>query len=99
MRCRELGLYKLLGESALHCQNGAWSHRIPNCIPTTLVTNFTEDAPPTVLVRVPAGSASVEANGELAVFPGSIVHLECVFARRLGNPEWTWTSTFRQYLT
>ncbi|KAF4518188.1 hypothetical protein B566_EDAN005913 [Ephemera danica] len=39
------------------------------------------------------------ANGELAVFPGSIVHLECVFARRLGNPEWTWTSTFRQYLT
>jgi hypothetical protein len=58
-----------------------------------------DDAPPTILVRVPAGSASVEPDGELAVFPGSIVHLECVFARKLGNPEWSWSSNFRQYLT
>jgi hypothetical protein len=41
VRCRELGVYKLLGESALECQNGVWSHRVPNCIPTTLLTNFT----------------------------------------------------------
>ncbi|XP_059475487.1 locomotion-related protein Hikaru genki-like [Neocloeon triangulifer] len=99
VRCRELGVYKLLGESSLTCQNGVWSHEVPNCIPTTLLTNFTDDAPPTVLVRVPAGSASVEPDGELAVFPGSIVHLECVFARKLGNPEWSWSSSFRQYLT
>jgi hypothetical protein len=41
VRCRELGVYKLLGESALQCQNGAWTHRIPACIPTTILTNFT----------------------------------------------------------
>ncbi|XP_067012252.1 locomotion-related protein Hikaru genki [Anabrus simplex] len=99
LRCREIGVYKLLGDSALQCQNGAWSTRIPACIPTTMLTNFTEDAPPTVLVKIPSGSASVEPSGDLAVFPGTILHLECLFSRRLGNPEWTWTSTFRQYLT
>ena len=41
VRCRELGVYKLLGDSALQCQNGAWNHRIPACIPTTILTNFT----------------------------------------------------------
>lgn len=55
--------------------------------------------PPTIVFGLPAGSAAVEPSGALAVFPGSILHLECLFARKLGNPEWTWTSTFRQYLT
>ncbi|KAG8223294.1 hypothetical protein J437_LFUL001168 [Ladona fulva] len=58
-----------------------------------------EGSPPTVLYRVPSGSASAEPSGDLAVFPGSILHLECLFSRKLGNPEWTWTSTFRHYLT
>ena len=59
----------------------------------------TEDVPPTIVFGLPAGSAAVEPSGTLAVFPGSILHLECLFARKLGNPEWTWNSTFRQYLT
>lgn len=58
-----------------------------------------EDAPPTILIRIPSGSASVEPGGELAVFPGSTVHLECLFSRRIGSPDWTWTSPLGQYLT
>lgn len=58
-----------------------------------------EDAPPTILIRIPSGSASAEPGGELAVFPGSTVHLECLFSRRLGSPDWTWTSPLGQYLT
>ncbi|CAH1372424.1 unnamed protein product [Tenebrio molitor] len=99
IRCRELGLYKLLGTASPRCQNGVWSSRLPSCVPTTLLTNFTEDAPPTLLIRIPSGSASVEPGGELAVFPGSTVHLECLFSRRLGSPDWTWTSPLGQYLT
>ncbi|XP_046387287.1 locomotion-related protein Hikaru genki-like isoform X2 [Ischnura elegans] len=99
VRCKELGVYKLLGESALECRNGAWSSRLPACVPTTLLTNYSEGSPPTVLVRIPSGSASAEPSGDLAVFPGTILHLECLFSRKLGNPEWSWTSTFRQYLT
>ncbi|XP_063225322.1 locomotion-related protein Hikaru genki [Bacillus rossius redtenbacheri] len=98
-RCRELGVYKLLGDSSVTCLNAAWSRRLPACIPTTLLTNFTEDSPPGILVRIPSGSASVEPSGVLAVYPGSILHLECLYSRKLGSPEWTWTSAFRQYLT
>nr|XP_015833029.1 PREDICTED: locomotion-related protein Hikaru genki isoform X2 [Tribolium castaneum] len=41
IRCRELGLYKLLGTASPRCQNGVWSARLPSCVPTTLLTNFT----------------------------------------------------------
>ncbi|CAB3362217.1 Hypothetical predicted protein [Cloeon dipterum] len=99
VRCREVGSYKLLGESVLECQNGVWSHPLPICIPTTTLTNFSDESPPTLMIKVPTGSSAVEPRGELAVFPGSIVHLECAFSRKLGNPEWTWTSKFREYMT
>ncbi|XP_024947531.1 locomotion-related protein Hikaru genki isoform X2 [Cephus cinctus] len=99
LRCRELGRYKLIGDSVLHCRNSVWNGTLPTCIPTTAISNYTEDVPPTILFGLPAGSAAVDPSGALAVFPGSILHLECLFARKLGNPEWTWTSTFRQYLT
>ncbi|XP_061926899.1 locomotion-related protein Hikaru genki isoform X3 [Apis cerana] len=102
VRCRELGKYKLIGDSLLHCRNASWNGKLPSCTPTTAISNYTgetEDVPPTIVFGLPAGSAAVEPSGVLAVFPGSILHLECLFARKLGNPEWTWTSTFRQYLT
>ncbi|KAK0181044.1 hypothetical protein PV327_003365 [Microctonus hyperodae] len=63
------------------------------------ITISVNNVPPTILFGLPTGSAAIEPSGALAVFPGSILHLECLFARRMGNPEWTWTSTFRQYLT
>ncbi|XP_032685716.1 locomotion-related protein Hikaru genki isoform X2 [Odontomachus brunneus] len=99
VRCRELGKYKFIGDSLLHCRNGTWNGKLPNCVPTTAISNYTEDVPPTIEFGLPTGSAAVEPNGALAVFPGSILHLECLFARKLGNPEWTWTSTFRGYMT
>ncbi|XP_051163037.1 locomotion-related protein Hikaru genki-like isoform X2 [Leptopilina boulardi] len=58
-----------------------------------------DDVPPTIIFGLPAGSAAIEPSGALAVFPESILHLECLFSRKLGNPEWTWTSAFRQHLT
>lgn len=99
VRCRELGKYKFIGDSLLHCRNGTWNGKQPNCVPTTSISNYTENVPPTIVFGLPAGSAAVEPTGALAVFPGSILHLECLFMRKLGNPEWTWTSTFRRYLT
>lgn len=40
-RCKELGMYKLLGAASPQCQNGEWSSKLPSCVPTTLITNFT----------------------------------------------------------
>lgn len=58
-----------------------------------------EDSPPTILIKIPSGSASMEPGGELAVFPGSTLHLECLYPRRVGSPDWTWTTPSGQYRT
>ncbi|KAK6629502.1 hypothetical protein RUM43_003319 [Polyplax serrata] len=100
VRCQQFGVYKLIGDAHLICHNGVWKHRIPTCIATTSLTNFTDDsAPPSVLAKVTSGSASIEPTGELAVYPGSTVHLECLYLRSSGEPEWSWTSTYRTYTT
>lgn len=90
----------MIGDSHLKCENGEWKTRIPSCIPTSSLKNYTDDsAPPTVLAKVTSGSANIEPSGGLAVYPGSIVHLECLHLRSAGDPEWSWTSTYRTYDT
>ena len=42
------------------------------------------------MINVPQGSAGENAAGDLVVRPGSIVHLDCMFSRRLGAPTWSW---------
>ncbi|XP_077302053.1 locomotion-related protein hikaru genki isoform X4 [Arctopsyche grandis] len=96
-RCKELGTYKLLGENSIMCANGEWTSKFPTCIPTSILTNFTEDAPPTILINVPMGSASVEPSGELSVYPDSTVHLDCIVVRRAGSPEWSSTISFHRH--
>ncbi|KAL0851687.1 hypothetical protein ABMA28_000020 [Loxostege sticticalis] len=90
-RCRHFGLYKLKGEGTLRCENGEWTPKLPECVPTTVVTNFTGDAPPTIQYTVVSGSAVVQPSGELYVFPESSVRLDCVSPRANGDPEWSWT--------
>lgn len=40
-RCRHFGLYKLKGDGVMRCENGEWIPKLPECVPTTVVTNFT----------------------------------------------------------
>lgn len=64
------------------------------------MSKFLEDAPPpTILFKIPSGSSSIEPGGELAIYPGTTVHLECIFSRHLGSPDWTWTAPLGEYLT
>ncbi|XP_055598594.1 locomotion-related protein Hikaru genki-like isoform X2 [Uranotaenia lowii] len=98
-RCRDLGLYKLLGETKVLCSNGLWAPKMPSCVPTTLLTNYSDDSPPSIRIKVGVGSAAYEPSGVLAVLPTSTIHLDCMYPRRRGSPEWTWTGWFRQYLT
>ena len=60
---------------------------------------LSDDSPPTIRVKVGVGSAAYEPSGVLAVLPASTLHLDCIYPRRRGSPEWTWTGLFRQYLT
>jgi len=92
-RCIQLGSMKLLGVSSIQCRDGHWSHKLPKCLPTTPtnLTTFTDDYPPAIKINIPRGSAGENAAGELVMRPGSIIHLDCVFYRRIGTPSWYWT--------
>ncbi|XP_075165100.1 locomotion-related protein hikaru genki isoform X2 [Haematobia irritans] len=98
-RCKDLGMYKLLGESRVLCSNGLWAPRMPSCVPTTLLTNFSDDSAPSIKYRILNGSGSFEPSGVLAVLPHSTIYLDCMYPRVRGIPEWTWTSWYMQYQT
>lgn len=91
--------FALEGNSTLTCHDGRWDSRIPFCRPTTSRTNYSEDAPPRLGVHVPSGHSSVGPAGELLVYPGSIVHLDCLFNRKHGNPEWKIDKEDKDYAT
>ncbi|XP_068148271.1 locomotion-related protein Hikaru genki isoform X1 [Drosophila tropicalis] len=98
-RCAELGIYKLLGESRVLCSNGLWAPRMPSCVPTTVLTNYSEDSAPSIRIKVLNGSHSFEPSGVMAVPPHSTVLLDCMYPRVRGTPEWSWTSWYMQYAT
>ncbi|TMW44682.1 hypothetical protein DOY81_010236 [Sarcophaga bullata] len=86
-RCKDLGMYKLLGESRVLCSNGLWAPRMPSCVPTTLLTNFSDDSAPSIKYRIINGSGSFEPSGVLAVLPNSTILLDCIYPRARGIPE------------
>ncbi|CAK1588528.1 unnamed protein product [Parnassius mnemosyne] len=96
-KCKHFGLYKLKGESQVRCENGEWSPKFPECVPTSLITNFTGDAPPSIQYVVVSGSAVVEPSGELFVYPESTLWLDCIVLCALGDPEWSWTQALGQH--
>ncbi|BFG06298.1 locomotion-related protein Hikaru genki [Drosophila madeirensis] len=98
-RCQELGIYKLLGESRVLCSNGLWAPRMPSCVPTTVLTNYSEDSAPSIRIKIFNGSHSFEPSGVMAVPPHSTVLMDCMYPRVRGTPEWSWTSWYMQYAT
>ncbi|XP_022256248.1 locomotion-related protein Hikaru genki-like, partial [Limulus polyphemus] len=96
-RCSEVGMYKFVGEKTLTCSNGHWSSILPRCVATTLQRNFSVQAPPSIIYNVMSGDADVSEAGDVVITPNSILHLDCLFQREHGSPEWAWSSTQRQY--
>ena len=51
--------------------------------------SFTEDSPPRIRIHREGGYYTTGPSGELLVYPGAIIHIDCLYHRNLGNPEWT----------
>ena len=51
--------------------------------------SFTEDSPPRIRIHREGGYYTTGTSGELLVYPGAIIHIDCLYHRNLGNPEWT----------
>lgn len=58
-----------------------------------------DDSPPSIRIKIGSGSGAFEPSGVLAVLPGSTIHLDCMYMKRKGTPEWTWTGWHRTYQT
>lgn len=52
---------------------------------------------PTILFRHHNGPIAQSNDGKLIVFPGTTVHMECLWMRRFGNPKWAVSHAFRNY--
>lgn len=50
---------------------------------------------PTILFRHQNGPIAQSNDGKLIVYPGTTVHMECLWMRRFGNPKWNVSHTFK----
>lgn len=44
---------------------------------------------PTILFRRHNGPIAQSNDGKLIVYPGTTLHMECLWMRRFGNPKWS----------
>ncbi|XP_068222182.1 locomotion-related protein Hikaru genki-like [Palaemon carinicauda] len=98
-RCQQPGRYKLQRDATLTCTNASWMGKFPVCIQSNYFTNYSDSAPPALEWSIGLGRRMVDVAGSLVLLPGSILHLDCSYPRLHGNPNWAWTSTYRQYPT
>lgn len=61
------------------------------------VSLSTVEKAPTILFRHQNGPIAQSNDGKLIVYPGTTVHMECLWMRRFGNPKWEVNHTYREY--
>ncbi|KAG8223019.1 hypothetical protein J437_LFUL001341 [Ladona fulva] len=55
------------------------------------------EKPPTILFRHQLGPIAQSNDGRLMVYPGAILHMECLWIRRFGTPKWVVSHNYRNY--
>lgn len=60
---------------------------------------LSDDSPPSIRIKILSGSGTFEPSGVLAVLPGTTVYLDCMYPKKKGSPDWTWTGWHRTYQT
>lgn len=53
------------------------------------------EKPPTVLFRHLNGPIAQSNDGKLIVYPGTTLHMECLWMRRFGIPKWSVSHKYR----
>ena len=78
----------LQGSFRRRCVGGHWDGSRPVCVGLSQQFNYSTEKPPTILFRHTNGQIAQSNDGQLVVTPGTIVHMECLWVRRLGSPNW-----------
>ncbi|XP_064458816.1 sushi, von Willebrand factor type A, EGF and pentraxin domain-containing protein 1-like isoform X2 [Ornithodoros turicata] len=97
-RCKDIGKYSLIGSIRRRCVYGEWDGLRPSCFGLSQENDYALEKPPTILFRHQLGPVSQSNDGRLIVYPGTILHLECLWLRKYGTPKWEISHTSRKYV-
>ncbi|CAB3368986.1 Hypothetical predicted protein [Cloeon dipterum] len=96
-RCSDIGKYSMVGSKHRKCENGEWDGQKPVCFGLNQENEYALEKPPTILFRHQLGPIAQSNDGRLIVYPGTILHMECLWIRRFGTPKWTVSHNYRKY--
>ena len=86
-RCSDIGKFKFSGSVRRTCVGGDFDGDIPECVGLNQHFDYSQNKPPTILFRY-EGSIAQTNEGGLMVFPGTTLHMECLFQKMFGTPNW-----------
>ncbi|KAJ0171288.1 hypothetical protein K1T71_012838 [Dendrolimus kikuchii] len=90
-RCSDIGKYAMIGSQTRKCVGGSWDGVKPTCFGLNQQNDYAMEKPPTILFRHSQGPIAQTNDGKLIVYPGTVLHMECLWMRRFGNPKWNVT--------
>ncbi|CAB3232406.1 unnamed protein product [Arctia plantaginis] len=90
-RCSDIGKYEMTGSQTRKCIGGSWDGVKPSCFGLNQENDYAMERPPTILFRHSQGPIAQTNDGKLLVYPGTNLHMECLWMRRFGNPKWNVT--------
>ncbi|XP_050510786.1 complement factor H isoform X3 [Diabrotica virgifera virgifera] len=96
-RCVDIGKFAMIGPNKRRCMGGEWDGVKPACFGLNQANDYSMEKPPTILFRHQLGPIAQSNEGKLIVYPGTILHMECLWIRRFGNPKWTISHDYRKY--
>ncbi|XP_023327213.1 locomotion-related protein Hikaru genki [Eurytemora carolleeae] len=97
-RCQDAKQH-LDGSSESTCLDSSWTSRPPVCEDTSTMEEYSEGRSPSIDWSTGSMKYSRGRQGELIIYPGTILHLDCLFDRRRGTPQWSWSHNYRDYPT
>ena len=91
-RCSDVGKFKFSGSVRRKCVGPEFDGQPGECEGLNQHYDYSKSKPPTILFRY-EGSISQTNDGRLMVFPGTTLHMECLFMKMYGTPSWTSPNT------
>ncbi|KAK9711611.1 WAP-type (Whey Acidic Protein) 'four-disulfide core' [Popillia japonica] len=96
-RCKDIGKYAMIGPNKRRCMGGEWDGLKPSCFGLNQENDYSMEKPPTILFRHQNGPIAQSNDGKLIVYPGTVLHMECLWMKRFGNPRWNVSHDYRKY--
>ncbi|XP_013147677.1 PREDICTED: locomotion-related protein Hikaru genki-like, partial [Papilio polytes] len=81
----------MTGSQTRKCIGGSWDGVKPTCFGLNQENDYAMEKPPTILFRHSQGPIAQTNDGKLLIYPGTVLHMECLWMRRFGNPKWNVT--------